>query len=496
MKKILVLGTGTAGLISASLIKTLYKDKVDVEVYYDKSQENIGVGEGTVPNILDVLNTLGISVSDLIKSIGTTIKLGIEFKNWIPNDTYFHGFVVNSDIMKSEMELSYYKDESSSCYGIANGIDHGSIQYNTSETTIPNKDFDYGYAIHLDTVKFSKYLRHIISNKVKFIEDILVESKIENGIIQELVFEKTGSVKADFYIDCSGFKSLLIRKLSKEWIDVSDILPIDSAIPQQVLNQNNEIRSNTLAEATANGWIWQIPVGERYGTGYLYSSKFTSDEEARKDYDNWLKLNHNIGLESNRIIRFSPGYFKDFCVGNCAAIGLSSGFIEPLEATGIMIITEQVNALINSGILMNNLEFDRNNINRYVLDLYRSTVDFVSFHYITGRTDSPFWKYMKDHKSKVAEEFEYKCRTDFISKKYIDKSLLNLWSIDSFINVAHGLKMFNQKSVRKYMENKFDSEIFTDRMKQEFFRQKQIKNNNEKTSVSHREFLNYVKNVK
>ena len=170
---------------------------------------------------------------------------------------------------------------------------------------------------------------------------------------------RSGSVTADFYIDCSGFKSLLIKKLSKNWVDVSDILPIDSAIPQQVWFGDREIKSNTLAEATKNGWIWQIPVGERYGTGYLYSSKFTTDEEAREEYDTWLRQNHNVGLESNRIIRYSPGYFKDFCVGNCAAIGLSSGFIEPLEATGIAIIVEQVNSLIESGILMNNLEIGR-----------------------------------------------------------------------------------------------------------------------------------------
>lgn len=486
MKKVLVLGTGTAGLITASMIKTLYKDKVDVQVYYDKSQENIGVGEGTFPNILDFLTALDISVPDLIKSIGTTIKLGIEFKNWIPGDTYFHGF---SEIMESGSELPYDEQESCACYGIANGIEHGSSLYNTSETTVPNADLNYGHAIHLDTLKFSKYLRHIMSDKVTFVDDLLVDFKVEGEFIQELIFEKSGSVTADFYVDCSGFKSLLIKKLSKEWVDISNILPLDSAIPQQVPVGNREIKSNTLAEATKNGWIWQIPVGKRYGTGYLYSSKFTSDEEAREDYDRWLRENHNVGLESSRIIRYSPGYFRDFCVGNCAAIGLSSGFIEPLEATGIAIIVEQVNSLVHSGVLMNNLEFDRKNINQRNRDLYESVVDFVSFHYITGRTDSDFWIYMKDHKSKFAQELEQKCREDFISERHTNKLL---WSIDSYIQVAQGLKLFNRLNVQRYMENKIDSDTFIETMKNEFFRQQEIKDQNKKTSVSHRKFLDDI----
>jgi tryptophan halogenase len=490
MKKIIVLGTGTAGLISASMIKTLYKDKVDVEVYYDRTQESIGVGEGTFPNIMDLLSTLNISVTDLIKTIGTTIKLGIEFKNWIPGDTYFHGF---SEIIESGSDLPYDEQESCACYGIANGIEHGSSLYNTSETTIPNDNFNYGYAIHLDTLKFSKYLKAVISNKVKFIDDLLVDSKVENGFIKELIFENSGPVIADFYIDCSGFKSLLIKKLSKNWVDVSNILPIDSAIPQQVWFGDREIKSNTLAEATKNGWIWQIPVGERYGTGYLYSSKFTTDEEAREEYDTWLRKNHNVGLESNRIIRYSPGYFKDFCVGNCAAIGLSSGFIEPLEATGIAIIVEQVNSLIESGVLMNNLEFDRKNINDKNLKLYESVVDFVSFHYITGRTDSKFWNYIKEHRSKFASDLESKCREDFISELHTSQKL---WSIDSYIQVANGLKMFDRKNVQQYMENKPDSDTFIEEMKKEFFRQKKIKDYNKESCISHRDFLNSIKNSK
>jgi tryptophan halogenase len=493
MKKILILGTGTAGLISASLIKKLYKDKVEVTVYYDKTKENIGVGEGTVPTIHDFLMDMEISVPDLIKSIGTTIKLGIEFKNWIIDDTYFHGF---SEINQLGDELPYNGQESSACYGIANNIEHGSSQFNTSETTVPNPDFDYNYAIHLDTLKFAKYLRKIISNQVNFIEDVLIDSKVEDGFVKELIFENSGSVTADFYIDCSGFQSLLIKKLSNDWIDVSDILPIDSAIPQQVQNNDNEFRSNTLAEATQNGWIWQIPVGERYGTGYLYSTKFTTDEEAKEDYDKWLKKNHNVDLDFKRIIRFSPGYFKDFCIGNCAAIGLSSGFIEPLEANSIMITTEQVYSLIYSGVLMNNLEFDRDMINKYNRMIYKSVVDFISFHYITNRTDSEFWKYIKDHKSKFAEEIEDKCRKDFISKRYIGETVWSVWSIDSYIQVGHGLKMFDRKKVQEYMDNKHDSETFIETMKSEFYRQKEIKDRNVKNSISHKKFLDSIKNSK
>lgn len=486
MKKILILGTGTAGLIAASMIKESYGDKVDISVYYDKNQENIGVGEGTIPNIHNVLDTLGISVQDLIKSIGATIKLGINFKNWIPGKKYFHGF---SEIVEPSDDVFFNETETTACYGIANGIYHGASLHNESTTKIPNSKFNYGYAIHLDTLKFSKYIRCVVKNKIKFVDDTLVDSVIENGFIKNLVFEKSGTVSADFYVDCSGFNSLLMGKLTNGWVDISDILPLDTAIPQQVPIGNRDINSNTLAEATSNGWIWQIPVGERYGTGYLYSSKFTSHEEAREDYSKWLKANHNVELESNRIIKYHPGYHKDFCIGNCVAIGLASGFVEPLEATGIGVIIEQVGSLIDYGILLNNLEFDRKIINKINRDLYESIIDFISFHYITGRTDSDFWRYMKDHKSEWAKDLEEKCRVDFIGYHHIKNTF---WSIDSCIQVANGLEMFNPENVNQYMKNKVDSEYFIEKMKTEFYRQKEIKNNNMRTSISHREYLNTI----
>ena len=128
---------------------------------------------------------------------------------------------------------------------------------------------------------------------------------------------------------------------------MSKYLPIDRAIPQQIpYDFKDELPSYTLAEATDNGWIWRIPIGDRYGTGYLYSSKFTSDEEAREKYNDWLVENFDTELTSDRIIKYRPGYYEDYWMGNCLAVGLSSGFVEPLESTGIHIIIKQMQEFI------------------------------------------------------------------------------------------------------------------------------------------------------
>ena len=177
---------------------------------------------------------------------------------------------------------------------------------------------------------------------------------------------------------------------------MSKYLPIDRAIPQQIpFDFYDELPSYTLAEATDNGWIWRIPIGNRYGTGYLYSSKFTSDEEAREKYNDWLVENFKTKLTSDRIIRYKPGYYEDYWMGNCLAVGLSSGFVEPLESTGIHIVIKQVQEFINYNYNLKNLNFNRKSANLINRDIYADVVNFVALHYNTNRTDSEFWKYVK-----------------------------------------------------------------------------------------------------
>jgi len=485
MKKIVIVGAGTAGLAAAAMMKSYWNEKVDISLIYDASKGNISVGESTTPIFRLLLAHLGVSTKQLIKDIGgkATIKLGINFKNWIPNTNYFHGFAeVNSEIGTN----------TSAIYSIPSGEFNGGTNYNTAATTIPNKPFeDYGYAMHIDTKVFCEYITDRLKNRVKFIDDRVENVIVQDNKITQIECKNSGVVEADLFVDASGFNSVLFRHLNPTWHDTSDVLPIDRAIPQQVSYDFKETPAYTTCEATKNGWIWQIPIGDRFGTGYLYSSKFTTDEEARDDYDKWLREKFDVGLETDRIIRYKPGYYEDYWVGNCLAIGLSSGFIEPLEATGIQIIIQQIQEFMIINSTLKDLEYNRTIVNKGNRTLYTDIIDFVALHYCTNRTDSMFWNYMTHNKCNWVRNFEEKCKEEFLDTRtcYKEKTF---WGLDSFIQVCYGLKMFDRESIKSFLLSKVDGkDIFNDAQGNHEF----LENEKKKIKqISHKKVLDLIVN--
>lgn len=478
-KKFIILGSGTAGLIAATMIKKRWGDKVNVSLYYDSNKKNIGVGESTTPIVTYFLNEyLKVEMSDFLKETGSTIKLGINFKNWIPGVEYFHGF--------PELDFSntHYPE---SLYSILMGVYNGGMNYSKASSTLPSHHFRYVHALHIDTQVFSNYLQDKLKNQIEIIDDIAEKINSDGKNIQSIVFKNSGEVSADFYIDASGFNALLLRELNPNWVDISKHLPIDRAIPQQVPVEFNEVPAYTLAEATENGWIWRIPIGSRYGTGYLYSSKFTSNEEARVKYNEWLKENLNTELQTDRIIEYNPGYYDKHWIGNCMAVGLSSGFIEPLESTGIHIIVQQLKDFIDYNPTLNNLSYNRMECNRRNLTLYQEIVDFVCLHYNTNRTDSDFWRYMTQNKSEWVESFDQKCREEFLEETSIERGK-EFWHVDSYIQVAQGLGMFNPESIRKFLESLPNGEYILENCRLRYQEVNRAKNQN--MNVPHRSVLN------
>ena len=447
VKKIAILGSGTAGLIAAAMMKSFWGPKVDISVYYDGSKKSIGVGESTTPLIRNFLYLLGEDDYSVIKGVNATIKLGINFKDWIPGTEYFHGF--------NDVEYSGLNEWSSATYSLLNDCYNGGILFEKATNTLPNEHFLYGHAFHLDTNDFCKYLEEKIRDKVNFIDDVAIEVNSDGKNIQSIKFQNNGEVKADYFVDASGFGSLLIKHLNPKWNDITTWLPIDRAIPQQVPYEFDEIPSHTVAEATENGWIWKIPIGKRYGTGYLYSSKFTTDEEAKEKYNEWLIKNFNTKLNTDKIIKYKPGYYQDYWIGNCLAIGLSSGFVEPLESTGIHLILKQVYEFCYLNNNLKDLEYNRKIVNEKNKHLYEDIVNFICLHYNTNRKDSDFWKYMTENKKDWVLEFEEKCREDFIDiKSFRENHDFSFWTLDSYIQVSNGMQLFNKKSILEYIENK------------------------------------------
>ena len=481
MKKFVIIGSGTAGLITAGMIKSYWGDEVRVTLYYDAKKKNIAVGESTTPLIHSFLDAMGITTEDLIRDLNVTVKLGIKFKDWIPGTDYFHGFV--------EADTFYQPDLSSTVYSIPNDCYDGGILFNEATTTIPNKEFNYEHGLHIDTQEFSNYMFEKLKDKIEIVNDIAERVNIKDDKIESIDFKNSGNVTADFYIDCSGFNSLLIKNLEPEWVDITDCLPIDRAIPQQVPYDFDEIPSYTLAEATDNGWIWQIPIGNRYGTGYLYSSRFTTDEEAREKYNSWLLEKFGVELKTDRIIHYKPGYYKQAWIGNCLAVGLSSGFIEPLESTGIHIIVKQIRDFIKLNSNLNFLNHDRNIFNATNLKTYKIIIDFICLHYNTNRTDSSFWKYMTDNKTEWVEGIDEKCKREFLDSFSINDQ--SFWHLDSFIQVANGLLMFDKETVGKYLDLQNNKEEILKIMKEYHESNVQSKENKNK-KISHKEIIDSI----
>jgi len=479
MKKFIVLGSGTAGLIAATMIKRRWGNKVQVSLYYDSKKKNIGVGESTTPTITHFLyKYLKVGLENFLKDTGSTVKLGINFKNWIPGTEYFHGFP------EVDFSSTHYPE---SLYSIMTGTYDGGTNTNKATTTVPSHEFRYLHALHIDTQVFSKYVYEEIKDEVQFIDDVAETIVSDGKNIKSIIFRDSGEVTADFYIDASGFKSLLLKELNPEWVDITKYLPIDRAIAQQVPHNFDEVPSYTVAEATDNGWTWQIPIKGRYGTGYVYSSKFLSDSEAKEKYNSWLKEKYGVELTTEHIIEYKPGYYKENWIGNCLAVGLSSGFIEPLESTGIHIIVQQLMDFIDYNPTLKNLQYNRNECNRRNNTLYDEVTQFICLHYNTNREDSEFWRYMKENKSPWLQAYCEMCREEFLVESSIEKSK-EFWHVDSYIQVSQGLKMFNPESIKDYLNSLPNGDTILKNCKSRH--DELVKAKNSKLDVPHRSVLN------
>jgi len=447
MKKFVVVGAGTAGAISAAIIKKHWGNEVDVSVYYDKSKKIIGVGESTAPGILFFLKSLGLTTKEIIQELPmVTLKMGINFKNWIPDTSFFHGFA----------EVPKYLN-CSSLYAILNDSYNGGVNSCNATNTVQDKPFDEWeeLGLHIDTQEFSDYVFKKMEGEITLVDDIVTEVNVDDksNTIKNIICKNSGIVEADYFIDASGFESIIFKHLNPKWNDIKEYLPLDKALSQEIDNKNNEIPSHTLAEATDNGWIWAIPVADKIRTGYLYSSKFLSDEEARKKYNDWLIKNHNVNLKNDKTIKFRSGYYENSFIGNCMAVGLASGFVEPLEALASQMILNQLSSFTNYSSSLNNLDFDRERINDENRHFIDANIKFVALHYVTNRTDSEFWKYMNNHKMKWVEEFEKLCKDEFIDIPAENK-ILKLWLTDSYIQIADGLKLFDKESIENFVNSK------------------------------------------
>jgi len=457
MKKyeFVIVGGGTAGMITAAVFSKKWGDLANVTVIYDHKNPGIGVGESLTPNIYDFLDYMGISRNDMIKNVNATVKLGLKFKNWLNDGNYFyHNF--------NQRPLSKYKQTVGGIIPIVSAYDIVNNEYDNDFTYSSNfmenckipKDHSLSQSLHIDATLFSKYIENILRDKITVIDGIVKDANNTGEHINSVVLEDGRVIKGDFFIDATGFKKLLFKKITDDWVDKTDWLPLDRCIPNPIPWEFKTQPPYTTSEATDQGWILQVPLSNRWGTGYLYSSKFLSDDIAFENFQKFLNKNYGENTLNNKskVLSFESGYWRKQWVGNCMAIGLSSGFAEPLEATNIMHVIAQVSYFVET-FNFKIFNYDITRYNQKMISFYESIYLYLRFCYTTNRTDSAFWEYMTNNTPREVKDLEDKVKFDILTNM---QELSNMvpFSFENHIRVANGLKKINVKSWEEQLKRK------------------------------------------
>jgi len=403
IRSIAIVGGGTAGWLAASMLaRALPGTRTAITVVESPDIGIVGVGEATIPPILDVLRFLSIDEQDFIHHTQATYKLGIKFVDWKQlGQSYWHPFgTFGTPVNRRPFYHGWHKARAADValrfndYSLCATLgDEGKFRFPDPRAIGPEQGLRY--ALHFDATLVARYLRNYAERLgvVRTERTVVGATRRADGMIEALQFSEQSSLAADLYIDCSGFRGVLIEGvLGTGYLDWTAMLPCDRAVAFPT-GLGAARPPYTQSRARSAGWQWRIPLQHRCGNGYVYSSAYCSDDQARDD------LVETVGetpLAEPRFLRFVTGRRKSFWNRNCVALGLASGFLEPLESTSIHLVTSGVYHLLEH---FPDRDFDQTNVDSYNAELtYESERirDFIVLHYcLTERTDSPLWSYCR-----------------------------------------------------------------------------------------------------
>jgi hypothetical protein len=480
-----IVGGGTAGLVSALILKTRFPNS-EVDLIKSEKIGIIGVGEGSTEHWQDFADYVGISNDELIKETDATFKIGIMFKDWGVPD-YMHSIQDGYNLLLQNQYPYIYANIIKDNVHSDNLSNKGFWQNKINTWYFENNQSPVAQ-YHFNTFKLNKFLTDkVLAKGVNIFDDEILEVNHDSeGNISTLV-SKDYTYEYDFYIDSTGFRKLLISSMGAKWISHKDYLATNSAIVFQTPDTEN-YNMWSLAQGMKYGWMFRTPTYGRWGNGYIFDDEFITPEQAKAEVEE--VLGHEITIGKH--IKFDPGALDKTWIKNCCAVGLSSSFIEPLEASSIGATIQQVFMLINSLAGYNQTTIDHYNSS------YRSVVenirDFIVIHFLCKRNDTEFWK--KVSNLPIPDSLQEKldlwrdripCEMDFDkdSKYIMFKSL-------HFLMVAHGLELFNTEGIKQEFESlsrdiRFDADNVV----------KDLKNENDVNEefVTHKEFLTMVRNL-
>ena len=404
LNNILIVGGGSAGWMTAATLIKAFPNK-NITLIESPNIPTVGVGESTIGGIRDWTNFLEIEDKDFLSSTDGSYKLGIRFTDFYKKGEHFFYPFGNTNvegnmsekndwfikkILKPETPITDYAD---CIFPIMSLINQNKISYNKNRA-LPSYEFDLHTAFHFDATKFGIWLRdkYCIPRGVKHIkEDVVSVETNEEGVAS-----LNKKYKADLFIDCTGFKSLLMDKTLKEPFEsYEDILPNNSAWATKIpyVDKEKELVSYTNCTAIENGWVWNIPLWSRIGTGYVYSDKFVSDEEALEQLKKHLGKRAPKNKSDYKNIKMRVGIHKRLWVKNVCAIGLAAGFIEPLESNGLYSVHEFLRYLVRNLTRDEASQWDKDNFTYECKKRFREFAEFVALHYaLSHRKDTDYWK--------------------------------------------------------------------------------------------------------
>jgi tryptophan halogenase len=404
VQRIIVVGGGTAGWMTAAALVKLLPNRVDVRLIESEAIGIVGVGEATLPHIRAFNERLGIDEADFMAATRATFKVGIEFNDWgAIGDSYIHPFGTFG-YGAGEVDLHQYWLRLRQMGATVPDLQAFSLGVQVARRAkfqLPSADLSsiastFGYAYQFDATLYAPYMRAIAEAAgARRTEGKVVEVNLdpESGDIASLRMEDGEIVEGDLFVDCSGFVSLLLGKtLSEPFEDWSHWLLNDRAVAMPCRTET-ALTPLTTVSAMPYGWRWRIPLQHRTGNGYVFSSNFISEEAAA---DALVAAVEGEKIADPRVLRFKAGRRKRSWVKNCIAIGLASGFLEPLESTSIYLTQAAITGLIELFPDGEISDIDRDEFNRLIDLEYDRIRDFLILHYhATVRNDTPYWDYVR-----------------------------------------------------------------------------------------------------
>ncbi|HJS14919.1 MAG TPA: tryptophan halogenase family protein [Rheinheimera sp.] len=401
VKKLVIAGGGTAGWMAAALLKKVFGDTLAIELVESEDIGIIGVGEATIPPIQIFNQYLGLDEKEFLRETHATIKLAIKFENWrVKGESYYHTFGAPGATLGVTNFQHYWLRAKE--LGLAESLWDFDLNYLCCEQgkfnkiKTPNPVYDMPYAYHFDSALYGKYLRKLAEQAgVTRTEGLIeqVKQDAETGFVQALQLKNGREITGDLFIDCTGLRGLLIRKtLGVAYEHWDHYLPANSALAVPTERFDTTL-PYTRSIAHSAGWQWRIPLTHRNGNGIVYSSGYLNDDQA---YQTLMNNLDSKALAEPKKISFETGRTTKQWHKNVVAIGLSSGFLEPLESTSIHLIQSGIVRLMkmfpNHGIS----EAQISAYNAESKDEFETIRDFIILHYhVNERDDSDFWRDMR-----------------------------------------------------------------------------------------------------